>query len=64
VDEAGARALFYSTSDRYSVSDGTVPLLSRRNEGLETILKDFVEGLRVRKENANANANGKRKVRD
>ena len=26
VDEAGARALFYSTSDRYSVSDGTVPL--------------------------------------
>ena len=31
VDEAGARALFYSTSDRYSVSDGTVPLA----EGIE-----------------------------
>ena len=26
ADDAGARALFYSTSDRYSVSDGTVPL--------------------------------------
>ena len=31
VDEAGARALFYSTSDRYSVSDGMVPLA----EGME-----------------------------
>ena len=31
VDEAGARALFYLTSDRYSVSDGTVPLV----EGME-----------------------------
>jgi NAD(P)-dependent dehydrogenase (short-subunit alcohol dehydrogenase family) len=31
VDEAGARALFYLTSDRYSVSDGTVPLV----EGIE-----------------------------
>ena len=31
VDEAGARALFYSTSNRYSVSDGTVPLA----EGME-----------------------------
>jgi NAD(P)-dependent dehydrogenase (short-subunit alcohol dehydrogenase family) len=26
LDEAGARALYYSTSDRYSVNDGTVPL--------------------------------------
>lgn len=31
ADEAGARALFYSTSDRYAVSDGTVPLA----EGVE-----------------------------
>ncbi len=31
VDEAGARALFYSTSDRYLVGDGTVPLA----EGIE-----------------------------
>jgi hypothetical protein len=31
VDEAGAKALFYSTSDRYSVGDGTVPLA----EGIE-----------------------------
>lgn len=31
ADDAGARALFYSTSDRYSVSDGTVPLA----EGIE-----------------------------
>lgn len=27
VDEAGARALFYCTSDRYSVVGGTVPLV-------------------------------------
>jgi hypothetical protein len=27
-------------------------LLTRRNEGLETILKDFVEKLKVRNENA------------
>ena len=31
VDEAGARALFYLTSDRYSVVDGNVPL----GEGIE-----------------------------
>lgn len=31
VDDAGARALFYLTSDRYSVNDGTIPL----PEGLE-----------------------------
>jgi hypothetical protein len=29
-------------------------LLTRRNEGLETILKDFVEKLKVRNENAKA----------
>jgi hypothetical protein len=31
-------------------------LLSRRNEGLESILKDFVEALKVRKANDKAKA--------
>jgi hypothetical protein len=38
-------------------------LLTRRNEGLETILKDFVETLKVRNENAKSaeGATGKKR---
>jgi len=37
AEDAGARALFYSTSDRYSVSDGRVPLI----EDMEKSPKSF-----------------------
>jgi hypothetical protein len=36
-------------------------LLTRRNEGLESILKDFVEALKVRKANEKAKAKAKAK---
>jgi centromere protein S len=43
---------FASHAGRRTIKTDDVMLLTRRNEGLETILKDFVEKLKVRNENA------------
>lgn len=43
---------FASHAGRRTIKTDDVMLLTRRNEGLETILKDFVEKLKARNENA------------
>lgn len=54
---------FAAHAGRRTIKTDDVMLLSRRNEGLETILKDFLEGLKVRKEKEKAQTEGKRKRR-
>jgi centromere protein S len=59
---------FATHAGRRTIKIDDVMLLTRRNEGLETILKDFVEQLKLRKENSAApgqrQANKKAKARD
>ena len=60
---------FAAHAGRTTIKTDDVMLLTRRNEGLESILKDFVERLKVRKENENqkravgGGLAGKRKVK-
>src|SRR3954453_11042877 len=61
---------FASHAGRKTIKTDDVMLLTRRNEGLETIMKDFVEKLKVqnaerkRADAAAGAAAGKRKLRD
>lgn len=52
---------FAAHAGRSTVKTDDVLLLGRRNEGLETILKEFVEGLKERKAKESGGASGKGK---